>query len=47
MAGKFGHGKRSFGLGLVREKLAETSGCTVAMNLLVMNLEKLLELLLF
>ncbi|WFN57741.1 IS5 family transposase [Synechococcus sp. CCFWC 502] len=43
--GKFGQGKRRFGLGLVREKLAETSGCTIAMNLLVMNLEKLLELL--
>ncbi|EAQ73951.1 hypothetical protein WH5701_09950 [Synechococcus sp. WH 5701] len=43
--GKFGQGKRRFGLGLVREKLAETSGCTIAINLLVMNLEKLLELL--
>jgi hypothetical protein len=43
--GKFGQGKRRFGLDLVREKLIETSGCTIAMNLLVMNLEKLLELL--
>lgn len=43
--GKFGQGKRRFGLDLIREKLIETSGCTIAMNLLVMNLEKLLELL--
>jgi hypothetical protein len=44
--GKFGQGKRRFGLDLIREKLIETSGCTIAMNMLVMNLEKLLELLL-
>jgi transposase, IS5 family len=43
--GKIGQGKRRFEVGLVREKLAENSGCTIAMNLLVMNLKKLLELL--
>ena len=43
--GKIGQGKRRFGLGLIREKLAVTQGSTIAMNLLVMNLEKLLELL--
>jgi len=44
--GKFGQGKRRFGLGLIREKLALTQGSTIEMNILVMNLEKLLELLL-
>jgi hypothetical protein len=43
--GKIGQGKRRFGLGLIREKLAVTQGSTIAMNVLVMNLEKLLELL--
>ena len=43
--GKFGQGKRRFGLGLICEKLALTQGSTIAMNILVMNLEKLLELL--
>jgi hypothetical protein len=43
--GKIGQGKRRFGLGLIREKLAITQGATIAMNELVMNLEKLLELL--
>jgi IS5 family transposase len=32
-------------LGLVREKLALTQGATIALNVLLMNLEKLLELL--
>ncbi len=43
--GKIGQGKRRFGLGLIREKLAVTQGSTIAINVLVMNLEKLLELL--
>jgi transposase, IS5 family len=43
--GKIGQGKRRFGLGLIREKLAVTQGATIALNVLVMNLEKLLELL--
>ena len=36
---------RRFGLGLIPEKLAVTQGSTIAMSLLVMNFEKLLELL--
>jgi hypothetical protein len=43
--GKIGERKRRFGLGLIREKLPATQGSTIAMNVLVMNLEKLLELL--
>jgi hypothetical protein len=43
--GKLGQGKRRFGLGLIREKLAVTQGSTIALNVLVMKLEKLLELL--
>jgi hypothetical protein len=43
--GKFGQGKRRFGLDLIREKLALTQGSTIAMNILMMNLEKLLEFL--
>jgi hypothetical protein len=43
--GKFGQGKRRFGLGLVREKLAVTQRSAIAMTMLVMNLEKLLQLL--
>jgi IS5 family transposase len=30
-------------LGLIREKLAVAQGATIALNVLVMNLEKLLE----
>jgi len=41
--GKFGQGKRRYGLGLVRAKLAETSGSMIGMAVLVMNLEKLLR----
>ena len=36
--GKIGQGKRRFGLGLIREKLAVTQGSTIALNVLVMNL---------
>ena len=43
--GKIGQRKRRFGLGLIREKLAITQGSMIALNVLVMNLEKLLELL--
>ncbi len=43
--GKIGQGKRRFGLGLIREKMPVTQGSTIALNVLVMNLEKLLELL--
>jgi hypothetical protein len=34
----------SYRLGLIRERLTLTQGSTIAMNILVMNLEKLLEL---
>ena len=43
--GKIGQGKRRFGLGLIREKLTINQGSMIALNVLVMNLEKLLELL--
>jgi hypothetical protein len=43
--GKIGQGKRRFGLGLIREKLAVTQGSAIAMTILAMNLEKLLQLL--
>lgn len=43
--GKIGQGKRRFGLGLIREKLAVTQGSAIALSVLVMNLEKLLGLL--
>jgi len=43
--GKIEQGKRRFGLGLIREKLAITQGSTIALNVLAMNLEKLLALL--
>jgi len=43
--GKIGQGKRRFGLGLIREKLAATQGSAIALAVLVMNLEKLLGLL--
>jgi IS5 family transposase len=43
--GKIGQGKRRYGLGLIREKLAVTQGSAIELNVLVMNLEKRLELL--
>jgi IS5 family transposase len=43
--GQKGQGKRRYGLGLIREKLLATQGSTIAINVLVMNLQKLLELL--
>jgi IS5 family transposase len=42
--GKIGQGKRRYGLGLTREKLPATQGSSIAMNALVKNLQKLLEL---
>jgi hypothetical protein len=42
--GRFSQGKRRFGLGMIRKKLALTQGSTIGMNILVMNVEKLLEL---
>jgi hypothetical protein len=43
--GKIGEAKSRYGLGLIREKLAVTQGSTIAINVLVMNLQKLLEFL--
>ena len=43
--GKIGQGKRRYGLGLIREKLSVTQSSTIAITVLVMNLQKLLELL--
>jgi hypothetical protein len=43
--GKIGQGKRRYGWGLICEKLPVTQGSAIAMNVLVMNLQKLLELL--
>ena len=43
--GKIGQEKRRYGLGLIREKLLATQGSTIAINVLVMNLQKLLDLL--
>ena len=43
--GKFGQGTRRYGLGLICEKLASTQVSTIVMNVLAMNLQKLLELL--
>ena len=41
--GKFGQGKRRFGLGLIMTKLAKTSEVSIMMSILLMNLEKLLS----
>jgi len=38
--GKFGEGKRKYGLDLVKEKLMETSETTIIINLIVMNLAR-------
>jgi transposase, IS5 family len=38
--GKFGEGKRRYGLDLIKEKLQETSETTIMINLIVMNLAR-------
>jgi IS5 family transposase len=43
--GRIVQGKRRYGLGVIREMLALTQGSPIAFNVLVMNLQKLLELL--
>jgi IS5 family transposase len=45
--GKFGQGKRRFGLGRVFEKLQETSETAIMLGFLVMNLEKIFKDLIF
>ncbi len=39
--GKFGEGKRRYGMGLIKAKLQETSETVIIMNLIVMNLARL------
>lgn len=41
--GKFGEGKRAYGLGLIRARLQQTSETVIALQFLVMNLEKILR----
>lgn len=41
--GKFGEGKRKYGLGRIRARLATTSETVIALQLLVMNLERRLR----
>lgn len=43
--GKFGEGKRFYGLGRIMARLKETSETVIAMQLLVMNLERRLRIL--
>jgi len=45
--GKFGQAKRRFSLAKVCTKLKETSETAIAITFLVLNLEKLLQLLIF
>ncbi|SFV09323.1 transposase, partial [Alicyclobacillus macrosporangiidus] len=45
--GKIGEGKRLYGLGLIRTRLRATSETVIALQLLVMNLERRLRLLLY
>jgi len=44
--GKFGEGKRFYGLGLVMTRLQDTCETVIAMQLLVLNLERKLRILL-
>lgn len=41
--GKFGEGKRKYGLGLIQARLQQTSETVIALQFLVMNLEKILR----
>ncbi|RKN64609.1 hypothetical protein D7M11_33735 [Paenibacillus ginsengarvi] len=43
--GKFGEGKRKYGLNRIRARLEQTSGAVIALQFLVMNLERRLRLL--
>ncbi len=45
--GKYGEGKRRYGLNLIKEKLQETSETTIMVNLIVMNLAYLYRCLFF
>ena len=41
--GKFGEGKRVYGLGLIRTRLQTTSETTIALQMVIMNIEKILR----
>lgn len=41
--GKFGEGKRKYGLGLIQARLKNTSETVIALQFLIMNLEKILR----
>jgi IS5 family transposase len=45
--GKFGEGKRTYGLGLIRARLRNTSETVISLQVLVMNLSKALRDILF
>ena len=45
--GKFGEGKRKYGLGHIRARLAQTSEAVITLQLLVMNLERRLHVLFY
>ncbi len=45
--GKFGEAKRKYGLNRILTRLPETSGCIIAVNCIVMNLEHLLRKFIF
>lgn len=41
--GKFGEGKRKYGLGLIQARLKQTSETVIALQFLIMNIEKILR----
>ncbi|GER71394.1 hypothetical protein BpJC7_26970 [Weizmannia acidilactici] len=43
--GKFGEGKRKYGLGLIRARLQKTSETVVVLQFLIMNLERKLRVI--
>jgi IS5 family transposase len=45
--GKFGQGKRRYGLGLIMSKRTDTSACNIMMSFLVMNLMKWLKVIFY
>ena len=45
--GKFGQGKRRFGLGLIMTKLAQTTKTAISISFIVMNLEKWLKVIFY
>lgn len=40
--GKFGEGKRKYGLGLIQARLKQTSETVIGLQFLIMNIEKVL-----